>query len=550
MKPNNGKPKFGGYIRVSTEEQVEHGHSIEAQEARLLEEAKRKGWHLVVYKDEGYSAKNEKRPDYQNLLKDLEEGKLDGVAVVRLDRLWRSLLGSLKAIELICHDWKRSLVSLNEQVDTTTPAGRAMLNMVLTFAQLERETTSSRVNEAGKHRARQGKWAGNTPFGYRIFDKKKLRVAEKGKLAVDEDQARTVREIFKMFLEKRTVRGVCLTLNERGIRTKRDDTWAIESVRRVLTNSAYVGDLIYNRRDTGGKKTIHRSAKDYIRVQNVLPRIVDDKIFNTAQQILQSRVLKTRAQSSSYLLSGLLRCRRCGKNMVGVGMTSGWDRSRGKKNGKRYTYYKCYSYMQKGPKVCQGTSVPADALEDALVTTLLRLHIDPKKLQGLVNEQCAGSAKEIEPLKRNLGRLEKALARWGVRDDKIKTAYECGDYDVAELRVRLAKAKEEGEKLEVDREAARVRLSQAQMENFDPNGLVEFLESAHDLLIRQKDFDKQRAFLAQLIDKVVVDRQGGEFHLKSLPEWAMVSKKKGFWDLQNRTWNLVISEHRFARAGT
>ncbi len=306
MKRNQKEPAFqnaprmAGYVRVSTPMQVERGESLDVQERRLREEAERRGWELVMYREPGISAKDENRPAYQQMQADLEAGRLDGVAATKLDRLWRHIRLALNGVHFITQTCGRELITLDQKFDTTTAAGRAMLNTLLTFGQFEREITAERVGEAMRARAQQGKFNGGPiPYGYRR--------AERGKLVNEESEAETVRQMFDLFLEKGTVRGVCHALNAAGKRTRTGYVWANQTIRRILRSSLYTGELVYNRRDTSTGKAKARHDGDHIRVTNAVPAIVSLETFTAAQEILESRPpLAPRAQASDYLLAGLV----------------------------------------------------------------------------------------------------------------------------------------------------------------------------------------------------------------------------------------------------
>ena len=190
-------PRMAGYVRVSTPMQVERGESLDVQERRLREEAERRGWELVIYREPGISAKDENRPAYQQMQADLEAGRLDGVAATKLDRLWRHIRLAVNEVYFITQTCSRELITLDQKFDTTTAAGRAMFNTLLTFGQFEREMTAERVGEAMRARAQQGKFNGGPiPYGYRL--------AERGKLVIEESEAGLV-EVDYQFLGFGTV---------------------------------------------------------------------------------------------------------------------------------------------------------------------------------------------------------------------------------------------------------------------------------------------------------------------------------------------------------
>lgn len=170
-KTNTGKKEdkmndsraCGLYVRVSTDRQALEGESLEEQEQRLRDFCKQRNWNVVkVYCEEGRSAKDTNRPRFKELLKNMENGGINTVIVKKLDRLSRSIVD----FERICHFFEShnvDLVSLHENFDTTTAMGRAVIRIVMVFAQLEREQTSERTLDVLKHRAEEGLWNGGYP---------------------------------------------------------------------------------------------------------------------------------------------------------------------------------------------------------------------------------------------------------------------------------------------------------------------------------------------------------------------------------------------------
>ena len=158
-----------GYSRVSSEEQAQHGISIDAQRQILEGYAAMTSQTIRIYEDAGFSGKNTDRPALRQLLADCRAGSVSAVVVWKLDRLSRSLRDTLTIIEDIFQPRNITLVSVTESIDTSTPSGRMMLNLLASFAQLEREQDSDRVVMAHKHLARDCQYlGGHVPLGYRI----------------------------------------------------------------------------------------------------------------------------------------------------------------------------------------------------------------------------------------------------------------------------------------------------------------------------------------------------------------------------------------------
>src|SRR5580765_4731215 len=152
-----------GYVRVSTDEQSDSGAGLKAQRQAIVTECRRRGWHLVeVIEDAGYSAKDLKRPGVQEAIRVLQSREASALVVAKLDRLSRSMI-DFTGLMAKAQKQGWALVALDCAVDTTTPAGEAMANMLATFAQFERRLISQRTREALEVRKRQGKRLGRPP---------------------------------------------------------------------------------------------------------------------------------------------------------------------------------------------------------------------------------------------------------------------------------------------------------------------------------------------------------------------------------------------------
>jgi len=529
-------PRMAGYTRVSTPMQVERGESLDVQERRLREESDRRGWELVIYREPGISGKDENRPVYQQMRADLAAGRLDGVAATKLDRLWRHIRLAVNEVYFITQTCSGNLITLDQKFDTTTAVGRAMLNILFTFGQFEREMTGERVGEAMRVRAQQGKFNGGPiPYGYRR--------AERGKLVVEESEAETVRQILNLFLEKETVRGVCHALNAAGKRTRKGQAWANQTIRRILSSPIYVGVLVYNKRDTSTGKAKPRPDNELIHAENAVPCIISQETFTAAQALLKARsVLAPRAQASDYLLAGLVKCERCEGNMTGYAT---WGRGR----KARHRYYRCASHMQKGPTVCRGSSVRADDLEEVVLDSLLGLRINPDKLRALQEAQQTRERDEIAPFKKKLGRLERTLRDLVAREERIMLAFEQGAYSAADLARRRSALSAERAKIKVELEETKSLLDESRVETFNIEYMVRVLDTALHLYYRIS-FEEQRRLLHALIGEVVVGNAEGHYTLKALEEWeGLLEGEAGqrFFVVYPLSSNVVIEPDRTGR---
>jgi site-specific DNA recombinase len=169
------KIRAAGYIRVSTDEQASEGQSLDNQSARIRAFAESQGWDLItIYREEGFSGKVIDRPAMNNLLEDINSGKIDIVLVYKVDRLTRKQKDLWHLLEDVFEPHGVGFKSVIEPFDTTTAQGKAFLGMLAVFAQLERDTIAERTKDSLANKKSNGEWVGRPPYGFRITSDRKL----------------------------------------------------------------------------------------------------------------------------------------------------------------------------------------------------------------------------------------------------------------------------------------------------------------------------------------------------------------------------------------
>ena len=341
--------RVGLYPRVSGHEQ-EDNYSIPEQIDRMKKYCESRDWMVYkIYTDPGFTGSNMDRPGLQEMIKDVESGKLDMVLVYKLDRLSRSQKDTLYLIEDVFDKHGVGFTSMTENFDTSTPFGKAILGVLAVFAQLEREKIKERTMMGRDARAQEGKWHGGgvQPVGYDFIN---------GDLVVNEYEAMQIKEIADLFVKGTPVRSIERIVNEKGYRHKHG-TWAARTIRGVLSNPVNIG-LIKNR------NTLHNGIHE---------PILDQKTYDAIQKLMQERRGKYGAQKAfRSLLGGFIYCKHCGGRYA-----------RNKHNGV-YSYV-CYSRRKKMKSMikdpdCKNKICRADELESAILGEINKLVIDPNRI--------------------------------------------------------------------------------------------------------------------------------------------------------------------------
>lgn len=320
------------YVRVSTQYQVDRA-SLPVQRSELVNYAK---YALdipdfVIFEDAGYSAKNTDRPDYQQMMARIRTGEFSHLLVWKIDRISRNLL-DFAAMYSELKQLGVAFVSKNEQFDTSSAMGEAMLKIILVFAELERNMTAERVSAVFLSRANDGIWnGGKVPFGY-AYDKQTKT------FSILEDEAKTVRLIYALYESSKSLVTVSKALNERGIKTRNGSEWSPTTVHTMLSNPFYSGTYRYNyRNESDPHHHVPKKKEDWILVKNHHPAIVSPEHQAAVELILASKSYgknQTYQRKNIHAFAGLLTCGYCGSTMAAT-----IDRARA--DGWRPSVYIC-----------------------------------------------------------------------------------------------------------------------------------------------------------------------------------------------------------------
>jgi len=346
------KMRCAVYTRKSAEiDDAMEFNSLDAQreacEAYVASQ-KPEGWLLVDdrYDDGGFSGGTLERPALKRLLADIKAGRVDVVVVYKIDRLSRSLMDFAKLVEVFERN-DVTFVSVTQSFNTTTSMGRLTLNMLLSFAQFEREVIGERIRDKFAASRKKGMWMGGwAPLGYRV---------ESRKLVIDETEAKVVRWIFDRFVQCGSATTIVRELAAEGVVNRYGKRIDKGMLYKLLRNRVYIGEAVH-------KGTAYPGEHE---------AIIDRKLWDQVQAILSKNARKrsanTRAQTPA-LLKGLIF------DATGSAMSPTHTR----RGGKLYRYYVSQAVLKHGPEVCPVRRVPAGEIEEAVVAQVRRLLVEPE----------------------------------------------------------------------------------------------------------------------------------------------------------------------------
>ena len=300
----------GIYVRVSTEEQSREGFSLKEQEERLKEFCNFKRYEIYkVYKDAGVSAKNDKRPAYQEMMNDVKSKNINVIVAFKLDRLTRSVYDIEKLMKTV-NDYECDIDCMADESNTTTSNGRMVMRIMTSVSQNEIEKCSERTKFGMVGAIKSGHIPNRTPLGFKRIDKK---------LVPDLITKDVIVRVFDLYLEGKSHQTIANIYNKEKILGK--NNWYDSTIQKILSNELYKGDFV------NGKRTKHPTY-----YENVVDPIVSKEKWESCQYQKQ-RNARHYERTATYLFTNKLKCSKCGCFLGGSATT--------KPNGKKYYYYKC-----------------------------------------------------------------------------------------------------------------------------------------------------------------------------------------------------------------
>lgn len=473
----------GIYARQSIEKH--DSVSIEAQINKCKALCDYNEWEYTVYRDAGYSGKNLNRPEFSKLMNDVKSGKLKKIICYRLDRISRSMADFSQLI-VIFEEYGVEFISATENFDTSTPLGRAMVNIIMTFAQLERETITARVKDNYYYRGNKGIWPGGPPpYGYDIskiiIDGKKQSV-----LVVNPEEAEIVKLFYKWYLEKDgSVRKIITKANKMGIKTRTGSMWTSRVVADMLWKPLYAPNTIkiYNffklhnanfQNDISefdGSKAVNlygklsKNASNHKRCREIDAQylivsehepLIDDTTWLKAQAKKKEAIVSPNlGKSQNSYLTGLLKCGYCGYSVsimkIKKKTKSGYCENR---------YYVCSTRKNRGKDTCDLGLINAEAFEIKILKKLSE-HYSTDKIKKILSKPIKNENIDKEYiLERN--RLEIQIANISSKIENLINNLAQGEVSYKYINSRI-------EKLDLEKNLLEKELAQLEINQLNSN---------------------------------------------------------------------------------
>ncbi|EOU1884838.1 recombinase family protein [Clostridium perfringens] len=493
------------YCRVSTDEQAEFGYSIDEQK-RLLEEWCKANDYIIYkcYSDRGISGKNIKdRPALKELLSDAKEGKFDMVISWKINRVSRKLEDVLKIVNILEKN-NITFKSYSEPFETDTPAGRMQFQMMALIGEFERGTIAQNVKMGMIAKAKTGNWCGGRVLGYDLVPNNSPEEEKKGKnkLEINEEEAKIVRFIFNEYSKGKGYKAITNKMNKLGYKTKKGNNFSVGSIRDILTNPVYIGEIRYNVRQNWSEKRRRNINPNPIRVKGKHEAIIDRELWDKVQLILESKKGKpSRIYDGEYPLTGILRCPKCGAGMV-ISRTTN-TLADGTK--KRIAYYCCGNWKNKGTSVCNSNTIRVDKANEYVFKKIEELVSNEAMIKAVVKNINKERKDKVKPAKRLLSDIDKELEKLDKRKRKIFEAYEDDILTKEEFQIRKDELNEKIRILEEEKKPLLNTISEDVSEEIPYEFIKDILKNFSKVLNSSVSREQQKKLLHMIISEITMN---------------------------------------------
>jgi len=409
------------YLRMSSEKQ---DRSIDAQREAIQRYAAENGYRIVgEYRDEAVSGwKADERGDFQRLISDAGKGRFEVILCWDQDRFSRFPVLEANHYWYLLDKSGVQIVTVNQGPLNFSDLAGWLTASITQHGKAEYVRDLSRNTLRGKIRgAEAGEWVTCPPLGY-LRDGRRLVLGEQRDI-------KTVQRVFRLYLDGYSTRGVADVLNREGLPTRKGAKWSSDTVRKILMNPAYVGDVVWNRNSTGQfhKVTAERTLgiprlrnwrpnpkEDWIVRQDMHEPIIDRQMFDAVQQRLKDRFFQRapKRNGGKFLFSSIVHCARCGAPMCGRTLRrkvrDGWHEA---------IYYSCSSYQRCGRSTCFSFHVPQDRLVE-LLTRKVQEHMalpeNMNRLRTALSDEVAKAQRPTDAsrLRRELKQIDGKLEKY------------------------------------------------------------------------------------------------------------------------------------------
>ena len=465
----------GIYIRVSTFDQAREGFSLREQEERLKEFCKFKRYNIYkVYQDAGISAKNDKRPAYQEMIEDVKKGNINVIVALKLDRLTRSVYDIEKLMKFV-NDYECDIDCMADESNTTTSNGRMVMRIMTSVSQNEIEKCSERTKFGMAGAIKNGHIPNRTGLGFKRENKKLVP----NPLTKD-----IIVRIFDLYLEGKSHQAIANIYNKEKVLGKTN--WYDSTIQKILSNELYKGDYV------NGKRTKHPTY-----YENVIEPIVSKEKWESCQY-QKLRNARHYERTATYLFTNKLKCSKCGNFLGGHATT--------KTNGKKYYYYKCNTCKTYFNEIDIEKELKAFMLELAKQDDLINNYYTPF-IKSKLEDKTEDYKKGIKELDKQLDRIKTAYIKGVVKLEDFDKEIKHIEYQKSDLEKRQ-KGQKQYEDLSFTLNDLLIIQDMQEIEFYtNPDVLNNWSNKSKE--------DKQK-IIGKYIDNITIEKKNNKFEISNI----------------------------------
>ncbi len=480
------------YARVSSEKQAEKDLSLPSQLKTLRDYASRRNWTIVEeFVDEAESARTADRPSFQRMISiaKQKEPPFEAIIVWKLNRFARNREDSIIYKSLLR---KRGIqvISINENLDDG-PTGKLLEGIIESIDEFYSANLSQDTVRGLKENAMRGFWNGGVPpYGYK-FEMVKVGANTKRRLAIHEPEAMIARTIFTLSLEGKGIKEIAKALNSQGHYKRAGRPWSNSSIAYILSNPVYTGSIFWNE-----ARHNPNTETPVIKVPNTHPALISEEVYEVARKKIFNRtrkVIHPRVISSNHLLSGFLRCNKCGGMLTATAAKSG-----------KFHYYTCQTYLKSGRDYCTQKMIPAKKIEPFAIEIIKEKILTKENIVRLLwtlNDEASKFDAEYDD---KIALIDEVLNEKMNRRAKLYEGIETGAMDLKDISPRLKDLNQEIEALQ----AQKVELQKKHEEEIkiaiSEEAIRPYVEDLRQTLM-EGSIVERRGFLRSFIKKITVD---------------------------------------------
>ncbi len=481
------------YCRTSSILQADN-FSLDGQSTAITEYCVRNKFNILdSYVDaclSGTTTNN--RTSFQQMLSDIKNSKIHAIVVYKLSRISRNMRDLVNIVNFL-KECNVHLISIEDNIDTSTPMGMTFLYLIGAFSEMDRENIISNCKMGMKERALNGLWNGGRIIGYKSNSQKQLDIVD--------SEADIIKMIFDLYANKNWgYKKIACHLNIQGYKTLKDCSWSIYSIKQIIDNPIYAGFIRWGQYIDWAKNRRKGKNTNYQLIKGEHTPIIDMKTWEKSQAIRQVNKDKfTKIYEGDFILTGLLKCPKCGASMI-----SHRTKKRNKPN-EFYRYYQCSNFFNKGTSICTSNLINADVAEMYVLDKLNELIQSKEVIDSILQKVINKNDIDIAPVKKKIKVLENELIKVELKKkENLQLQFEDKiSFDILNQQLTFLNDKEN--EISTQLNILKSELNNLSYSaNIDTNDIINTLKNFNDIFYHST-VEQKKSLLHSLIESISIN---------------------------------------------